>query len=48
MSLINTIQIEQADGAARELYQKQQLQYGYVPNYAKIFCYRPDTAQRPT
>ncbi|MEH6548374.1 MAG: peroxidase-related enzyme [Pseudomonadales bacterium] len=42
MSFIKTIPVSQAENDVRELYQRQQGPYGYVPNYAKVFCYRPD------
>lgn len=41
MSFINTIPPDEATGETKELYQRQQDHYGYVPNYAKVFCYRP-------
>lgn len=41
MSFIKTIPLEEATGEVLELYQRQQGPYGYVPNYAKVFCYRP-------
>lgn len=41
MSFINTTPLHQAEGAAKEMLLRQQSAYGYVPNYAKVFCYRP-------
>lgn len=45
MSFIETISPEEATGDVLELYQRQQGPYGYVPNYAKVFCYRPQVMQ---
>ncbi|MEH6823763.1 MAG: carboxymuconolactone decarboxylase family protein [Motiliproteus sp.] len=42
MAFIDTIHPHQAEGEVRALYQHQQNHYGYVPNYAKVFCYRPE------
>ena len=42
MAYINTTPPDQASGAVRELYERQQGKNGYVPNYAKVFCYRPE------
>jgi uncharacterized peroxidase-related enzyme len=42
MSYINTVPAAEATGAVRALYERQQGKYGYVPNYAKVFCHRPE------
>jgi uncharacterized peroxidase-related enzyme len=42
MAFINTIPAQNAVGDVKELYERQQGPYGYVPNYAKVFCHRPD------
>ena len=42
MAFINTISPREALGETRSMYLAQQKSYGYVPNYAKIFCYRPE------
>lgn len=42
MSFIHTIPPEQATGDVLEMYRRQQNAYGYLPNYAKVYCYRPD------
>lgn len=42
MSYIQTIPAQQATGETRVMYERQQHHYGYLPNYARIFCYRPE------
>lgn len=42
MSFIQTIPMEQATGETRAMYDRQQRHYGYLPNYARLFCYRPE------
>ncbi len=42
MAFIETTPPAEADGDVRELYERQQAHYGYVPNYAKVFCHRPE------
>jgi len=42
MAFIDTVHPQQASGATRAMYQQQQAKYGYVPNYAKVFCHRPE------
>ena len=42
MAFITTTAPEEARGDARAMYARQQERYGYVPNYAKVFCDRPD------
>ena len=42
MAFIQTIPVSEATGEVLELYQRQQGPYGYLPNYAKVFCYRPE------
>ena len=42
MSYINTIAPGEVTGEARDMFERQQGKYGYVPNYAKVFCYRPE------
>ena len=46
MSFINTIPVARAEGAVRDMYQRQQDAWGYVPNYAKSFCHRPEVMAR--
>lgn len=42
MAFIATTAPDEARGDARAMYARQQARYGYVPNYAKVFCERPD------
>ena len=42
MTFIDTTAPAQATGAVRDMYQRQQNKFGYVPNYAKLFCHRPE------
>jgi uncharacterized peroxidase-related enzyme len=46
MAYIRTIAPTDADGAVAALYQRQQSAWGYVPNYAKVFCERPEVMAR--
>ena len=46
MSFINTIPVDKAKGAVRDMYERQQAAWGYVPNYAKSFCHRPEVMAR--
>jgi uncharacterized peroxidase-related enzyme len=45
MSYLNEIPPESASGHVQRMYQKQASRLGYVPNYAKIFCHRPDVME---
>lgn len=42
MSFLHTTPPEQATDEVRAMYERQQAHYGYLPNYARVFCYRPD------
>lgn len=42
MAFIRTIAPQQAKDETRSMYERQQRHYGYVPNYAQVFCYRPE------
>ncbi len=46
MSFINTIPADKAEGLVRDMYERQQDAWGYVPNYAKSFCHRPEVMAR--
>ena len=46
MAFIDTIPAAEARDALRDMYVRQQLTWGYVPNYAKVFCYRPQVMAR--
>ncbi len=41
MSFLNTTAPADARDAVAEMYRRQQATWGYVPNYAKVFCHRP-------
>jgi alkylhydroperoxidase family enzyme len=45
-TLIETIAPADALGALQSMYLRQQRAWGYVPNYARIFCYRPEVMAR--
>ena len=42
MAFIEAIPDSDIDDDVRAMYERQQTHYGYVPNYAKVFCYRPE------
>jgi len=42
MSYLREIAPESARGDVQRMYQRQASRLGYVPNYARIFCHRPD------
>jgi len=46
MAFIETVAPADARDAVREMYLRQQAAWGYVPNYAKVFCYRPTVMAR--
>jgi hypothetical protein len=46
MAFIRTIPPGESKDAVREMYQRQQAAVGYVPNYAKVFCHRPEVMRR--
>ena len=46
MAFIETTPAAEARGALREMYVRQQSAWGYLPNYAKVFCYRPQVMAR--
>lgn len=46
MSYIKTVPLEEATGDVREMYERQQEAWGYVPNYAKSFSHRPEVMAR--
>lgn len=41
MAFITTVPVSEATGEVRAMYEKAQLNLGYVPNYAKVFSHRP-------
>lgn len=46
MSYIKTVPLEEATGEVREMYERQQEAWGYVPNYAKSFSHRTEVMAR--
>jgi uncharacterized peroxidase-related enzyme len=46
MGFIETIRPEHADGEVAAMYRRQQAAWGFVPNYAKVFCHRPEVMAR--
>lgn len=46
MAFINTIPAHEATGAARDMYERQENHWGYVPNYSKVFSHRPEVMAR--
>lgn len=46
MAFITTTHPHEADGALAAMYAQQQAAWGFVPNYAKVFCHRPEVLAR--
>jgi len=46
MAFIPTTSPAGADTAVAAMYLRQQSAWGYVPNYAKVFCHRPEVMAR--
>jgi hypothetical protein len=46
MSFIRTTRATEATGETLAMYQRQEDAWGYVPNYAKVFCHRPEVMAR--
>jgi uncharacterized peroxidase-related enzyme len=46
MAFIKTIAPADAKGDVRAMYERQQSAWGFVPNYAKVFCHRPEVMAR--
>lgn len=42
MAFIDTNHAPELDDEVRAMYARQEAHYGYVPNYAKVFCHRPE------
>jgi uncharacterized peroxidase-related enzyme len=42
MTYLQTTAPDAADGDVRAMYDRQQQKFGYVPNYARVFCHRPE------
>jgi uncharacterized peroxidase-related enzyme len=46
MAFIKTIQPSESEGEVRAMFERQQKSWGFVPNYAKVFCHRPEVMAR--
>jgi uncharacterized peroxidase-related enzyme len=46
MTFIETTPPESASDAVAAMYLRQQSAWGYIPNYAKVFCHRPEVLAR--
>ncbi|TFH87304.1 peroxidase [Billgrantia azerbaijanica] len=46
MAFIETLAPEQASGEALAMYERQRTHFGYLPNYARLFCHRPEVMAR--
>lgn len=46
MAFVSTVAAGDAEGDVREMYERQQAAWGFVPNYAKVFCHRPEVMAR--
>lgn len=46
MPFIETTKPDHAREAVADMYSRQQAAWGYVPNYAKVFCHRPEVMAR--
>jgi uncharacterized peroxidase-related enzyme len=46
MTFISTTPPNAARDAVADMYRRQQAAWGYVPNYAKVFCHRPEIMAR--
>lgn len=46
MAFIETIPAAEATGDVKAMYERQFAHYGYVPNYALVFCHRPEVMRR--
>jgi uncharacterized peroxidase-related enzyme len=46
MAFIDTIPVSEASGEVLDMYQRQEGEWGFVPDYAKVFCHRPEVMAR--
>lgn len=46
MAFIETIAPADAEGDVLAMYERQQQSWGFVPNYSKVFCHRPEVLAR--
>jgi len=42
MAFIETVPPAEAEGEVQAMYARSEAHYGYVPNYTKVFCHRPE------
>jgi uncharacterized peroxidase-related enzyme len=42
MAFIETVQTAGTNEELRAMYERQQSHWGFLPNYAKVFCHRPE------
>lgn len=45
MAFINTVSPAEAEGDVREMYERFEGKYGYVPSYTQVFSHRPEVMQ---
>lgn len=46
MAFIDTIPVKAAPEDVLDMYQRQECEWGFVPDYAKVFCHRPEVMAR--
>ena len=46
MAFIKTVPTTEAQGDVLAMYERQEGEWGYVPDYAKVFCHRPEVMER--
>lgn len=46
MAFIDTVRPDESEGDVRAMFERQQQSWGFVPNYAKVFCHRPEVLAR--
>jgi len=46
MAFIETIPVSEAPADVLDMYQRQECEWGFVPDYAKVFCHRPEVMAR--
>lgn len=46
MAFINTIPVKSARGDVLDMYQREEEEWGFVPDYARVFCHRPEVMKR--
>ncbi len=46
MAFIKTVRASQSTGEVRDMYERQEAHWGYVPDYASVFSHRPEVLTR--